>query len=546
MQKIAPTVNLAQKHAAPVAHPFYRPDLTDVSFIKLEMQWLQNHPEDGLRLAFAGQAKAGKSTLLNAILNNELLASSALQCSSEIVSIAYGECYESCIQFADDKPARTELYESAKQLAEAMQAYTSIPDRFRNIPHTLLDHDILAGEVNADAKGYIQNLERRSNLKLKNEISAIKSYLASRRKADIPLSIHIKAPSVLHRQITFLDSPGFNAAGGMQEKNTGLFAQADVVMLVHSLTSPIEHAELHRLVQCTSESHRPQDIFLVLTQSFRVPLLEKQSKLDDARRIYGSLVLSENIIAVDSLAYLTLNELHNANNEKELEKFYKKTINELESVGVKSYKVDTVRNKLSILREFNKTDSKYDIKKHLFDISGMSTLFDALEKINETNKIKNNIKIALEISLKTKVLCKNSMQELAESEITNNNRFEEIKKHIDDNNKKNNLSTISTLKTMDSLRSSTINNITELEKRNNKRLIAISRYTTKHIAKNKNEIEIYIFNTKRNLSVTIFIVAVFIFSIISCAIILLSQKIMKLSGVACTDSISCILQWLIN
>ena len=506
------------------------------------MQWLQNHPQDGLCIAFAGQAKAGKSTLLNAILNNELLASSALQCSSEIVSIAYGEHYESRIQFADGKSARTESYESAKQLAEAMQAYTSISNRFRNIPHTLLDHDILAGEVNADAKGYIQNLERRSNLKLKNEIPAIKSYLASRRKEDIPLSIHISTPCVSCRQITFLDSPGFNAAGGLQEKNIKLFAQTDIVMLVHSLTSPIEHVELHKLVQCALESHRPQNIFLILTQSSRVPRLETQSKLDEARRIYGSSVPHRNIMAVDGLTCLTMNELHNSNGAKELEKHYKKSINELESDGEKSHKADTVRNKLSLLREFNETGSDYDIKKHLFDASGMGALFDILHKINENNKNKNNIKVAMEMALKIEALCKNSAQKFIEAENTNSYHFEKIEKHIDDNSKKNVLYIREVLKKIDSLHSSTTHKISELEKTNNNRLGAISKY----IAKNKSEIVDHTLKVKRRLSLYIFIASSSVSAITFCAIILLSQKIMKLSGAACVDSIPCILQWLIS
>ena len=71
--------------------------------------------------------------------------------------------------------------------------------------------------------------------------------------------------------LRLVDSPGVNAVGGFQDATHGYIREANAVLFVHSLDSPVESASFRNFVNNVVPEHTRETLFLVLTKSRKNP-----------------------------------------------------------------------------------------------------------------------------------------------------------------------------------------------------------------------------------------------------------------------------------
>lgn len=268
-----------------------------------QLQRLTKEPRSPVRIAIMGSVKAGKSTLLNRLIGARILPSSHLQCSSEIIEIDFDINHRLTLSFADGRTTDI-LVDTAESLRQRLLTHAAVPDRYREIPHTLLDRIILQsqGEKVRPSAAMIEELEQTSGLTdLTRHSDLIKDYLRNRSTHDIPVKIHVGLPDFPFPNLTLLDSPGSHAVGGIGVDLHAKLGKLDGLLVVHSLQEPIETRTLKASIDAALELCRADAIALVLTKSATVSPLEMEQKLREAKRLYAGKIYSERFFPTDSL-----------------------------------------------------------------------------------------------------------------------------------------------------------------------------------------------------------------------------------------------------
>ena len=169
-------------------------DGVDADFLEDRMKDLES---SRYVLAVVGEAKAGKSTFINALLGESILPTDILQSSSAVVEIFKSKEKYVEVEYADGKAKKFEDDPDTADLdeaAECLKNIGAIRDRYRDIPTTLIDADIVKGRIKPGRPLPIADLEAASKQSLRNNEALIRKYVQGRTLSDIPRKITFGFP----------------------------------------------------------------------------------------------------------------------------------------------------------------------------------------------------------------------------------------------------------------------------------------------------------------------------------------------------------------
>jgi len=285
-------------------------DGVDVEILKHRVESLERGK---YRLAVVGETKAGKSTLINALLGERILATDVLQSSSAIVEIFKSDDKYLEVQFADghtetvrDDPSTPDVDEAFEFLRKA----GSLQDKFRAIPTTLIDTFIVDGRMGPGHPIPIQELEAASRLRLAGKSEVIEEYVRGRTLDKIPVEIRFGFPlKYAFDEFRIVDSPGVNALGGVQDKAYAYIHQANAVLFVHSIETPVESCSFHEFVTQTLSERAKETLFLILSKSGFRSEIEIEEKVAEAGNQFADEFNREHILHVDSMLKMVADDL---------------------------------------------------------------------------------------------------------------------------------------------------------------------------------------------------------------------------------------------
>ena len=253
-------------------------DGVDVDFLKTRIKEV----EDGRYvLAVVGEAKAGKSTLINALLGEHVLPTGVLQTSSTVVEICKSEKKYVEVHYAD---GRTQTEYDIPDLAALLQQIGAVRD------------------------------EHRSS----------QEYEKGQSPADIPAKIILGFPlKSAFDGLRLVDSPGVNAIGGFQDATHEYIREANAVLFAHSLDYAIESASFHDFVNEVVPEHTRETLFLVLTKSGKNSSADSDMKVEEARRLCTKEIDQDRILHVDSLFKIVSDEIEEFDSAASLKEHYR-------------------------------------------------------------------------------------------------------------------------------------------------------------------------------------------------------------------------------
>lgn len=278
-----------------------RGEINDGIDIKSLERRIENLKNNQFLVAVAGEVKAGKSTFINSLIKEEILPTDVLQATNALIEIFYSKRPYLKITYAS---GRTELVEEeAKEfLKEKLKEVASIPEEYRDIPVNLIDLYILEhGDLPRIDEDFIKYLEERSGMENLRELKyKLEKYAMTRSKDNIPVKIELGYPFPWEfDEIRLVDMPGVNAVGGVHDISFSFLDRANAILFVHPI-KPVESESFKRFISSVITNKSKENLFLILTHS-AVFFEEKERLLEEARRIYQSLISPERIFAVDSI-----------------------------------------------------------------------------------------------------------------------------------------------------------------------------------------------------------------------------------------------------
>lgn len=169
----------------------------------LELETHSKEQISHLKIAIVGQFSSGKSSFINALLGGEILPSGVTPVTAKVCEISYGENLGTAI--SQNNPQDTNHLQNASQ--NILQNLSQNPPKnsSQNLPQNLLQNLLI--EVHY----------KDSSIKLKplaylHQIDSIENATISHFK--------LQAPIELLKNITFLDTPGFNSQNQIDTDTT--------------------------------------------------------------------------------------------------------------------------------------------------------------------------------------------------------------------------------------------------------------------------------------------------------------------------------------
>lgn len=308
----------------------YREKKTAVLDVWRRYQSLRGHTEDGVDpalldlraraldegryvLAVVGETKAGKSTLINALLGERILPTDVLQSSSAIVEIYKSD--EKCvkIRYADGHIEVVKDDLSTPDIDEAfehLRRIGALQDRFRSIPTALIDSYIIQGDIGPGKPIPFEDLQNVSQMPLNGKQSVVEEYVRERSLDKIPVEITFGFPLRYEfDELRLVDSPGVNALGGVQDRTFAYLHNANAVLFVHSLEGPVEKSSFRDFITHVIPNRTKQSLFLVLSKSGSRSLIEIEEKIEEARSLFSEEFDPERVLYVDSMFKIMSNDI---------------------------------------------------------------------------------------------------------------------------------------------------------------------------------------------------------------------------------------------
>jgi hypothetical protein len=354
-------------------------NLTLYEFIKNKVE---NLKKDEFIIAVAGEVKAGKSTFINSLLKEEILPSDVLQATSALIEIFYSSKPILKITYSSEKK---EIFEEESKtiFKEILKKVASIPDEYRDIPTSLIDQYLLDFKEKPQFdEEFIKYLEERSGFdnlsEKKDKLIQYSNYISLDK---IPLRIELGYPFPWKFEgLKIVDMPGVNAVGGVQDITFSFIERANAVLFIHPI-KPVESESFKRFVQSIITSKSKENLFLILTHA-AVFFEEKDRLLEEAKRIYSSLIPPDRIFAIDSILKLIHEDFERDRSPQEI-------------------KSDPHKRKWYIVFRELAEEMNLDPKEAFLKFSGFQELSDKLE----TFIIQSPFKALGEILNKIKDLC---------------------------------------------------------------------------------------------------------------------------------------------
>ena len=238
-------------------------------------------------LAVVGEVSAGKSTLINALLGEHVLPTGVLQTSSAIVEICKSERKYVEVCYADGR-------------SQTVYDDPSTPD---------LD----------EAAEYLRQLGA-----VKDEYQSSQEYEKGQSSTDIPIKITLGFPlKYAFDGLRLVDSPGVNAIGGFQDATHEYIREANAVLFVRSIDSPVESIPFRNFVNEVVPEHTRETLFLVLTKSGKNSSEAIAMTVKKARGLYAEEINRDRILHVDSLLKIVSDEIKEFDSAASLKEHYR-------------------------------------------------------------------------------------------------------------------------------------------------------------------------------------------------------------------------------
>ena len=257
-------------------------------------------------LAVIGEAKAGKSTFLNALLKDDVLPSDVLQSTSAVIEIVKSKTKSIKVFYAN---GLTETVEEG--ISAFLKKIGSVQDDFRDLPIVQLNTFLKKhAENNSTASWTSQDLEKlcddvynSHNVEREKFRLKVEEYLDQHKTLNIPDKIQIGFPLNFEFDgFTLVDTPGVNAVGGIEDITKNFLGNANAIIYVHKI-KPIESKSLHSFLTNYLPEHLKSNLILVLSHIKDETSDDVTKLVEEANKIYYGLS-SNNIVPIDSLTEL--------------------------------------------------------------------------------------------------------------------------------------------------------------------------------------------------------------------------------------------------
>lgn len=286
--------------------------------------------DEVFNLMILGEAKSGKSTFINAYLGKEVVPMDVRQCTSAIIKIKRGDEFKLVAKTAAGGRTTITGYE---KIREFLKNHAAISDKYRNIPITTINNEILIkykgkniptkimeSFLEAEAKDNIFNMDIDEYNRL------IKEYIKENRdswgKIITEIEIIYPLPEAM-QGITLIDSPGVGAGG-----NVGVIAEeyiknANAIIFVKYLKGQaIESTTFMNFLRNNCTDRKKESLFLVLNGKSDLQGSEYASLMEQAVQMYGNDIRAEKILGVDSKVQLFLNKCRELGTEEAIDTFF--------------------------------------------------------------------------------------------------------------------------------------------------------------------------------------------------------------------------------
>ena len=278
---------------------------------------IENIKKDKFVLMIAGEAKSGKSTFINAYLGEDILPMDVKQCTSSIIEIKYGEEFSLLAKYAG---GRKEQIKGKEDIAKFLKDNAALNDDYRDIPVPTINNEILVKYKGKISERVVEDLiegvkedniyklpEKEYNLKIRKYIEENKN-----KWQNIITKMVISYPFKIEslKNIEMIDSPGVNAAGHVGDVSENYIETANAIMFLKPITGQaLESISFKKFLDKGSVERNKGTLFLILTRAVNVNGKDLEILKKEAKRIYGSKIREEQIVAVDSKVQMFLNEI---------------------------------------------------------------------------------------------------------------------------------------------------------------------------------------------------------------------------------------------
>lgn len=290
---------------------------------------IENIKKDKFVLMIAGEAKSGKSTFINAYLGEDILPMDVKQCTSSIIKIKYGEEFSLMAEYAGD---RKEQIKGKENIAKFLKDNAALNDDYRDIPVPTINNEILVKYKGKISERVIEDLiegvkedniynlpEKEYNLKIRKYIEENKN-----KWQNIITKMVISYPFKIEslKNIEMIDSPGVNAAGHVGDVSENYIETANAIMFLKSITGQaLESTSFKKFLDKGSVERNKGTLFLILTRAVNVNGKDLEILKKEAKRIYGSKIREEQIVAIDSKVQMFVNKISEYSTYDDIEEY---------------------------------------------------------------------------------------------------------------------------------------------------------------------------------------------------------------------------------
>lgn len=234
-------VSQAEKTAAAYLGDFPPPEKEEAQNLAQEFAEIRSRIESSkLRILVAGQFKMGKSTLVNALLGEEVLPAYSTPCTAVITAIEYGDNKKAVLSF------KSPIADLPENISPRIAAH--IGNKRENIPDFVVESENLGDEL----EQYLVIPEEDADRNQKDTV------------AESPYSLcRLSWPlEICRNDVEIIDSPGLNEATARDETTYRFVPQAD--MILHVLNANQLYGQYDKeFVASLEKRGRPPLIFLV-------------------------------------------------------------------------------------------------------------------------------------------------------------------------------------------------------------------------------------------------------------------------------------------
>ena len=288
---------------------------------------IENIKKDKFVLMIAGEAKSGKSTFINAYLGEDILPMDVS--TSSIIEIKYGEEFSLLAKYAG---GRKEQIKGKEDIAKFLKDNTALNDDYRDIPIPTINNEILVKYKGTISERVINDLikgvkeDNIYNLSEEEYNTKIQKYIEENKNkwqniiTKMVISYPFKTEEL--RNIEIIDSPGVNAAGHVGDVSENYIEKANAIMFLKPITGQaLESSSFKKFLDTGSVERNKGTLFLILTRAVNVNGENLEELKKEAKRIYGSKIRKEQIVAVDSKVQMFLNEISKYSTYDDIEEY---------------------------------------------------------------------------------------------------------------------------------------------------------------------------------------------------------------------------------